>query len=93
MSGSGGNVTGEPVADCGNCGAALSGEYCSACGQLRAERLLLHRALDDGWERLVELDFAFARTFAGLCKRPGKWCSTTSPAAGSRIQALSATRS
>jgi hypothetical protein len=57
---------------CGNCGAALSGEYCSACGQRRAERLSLRRTIGDGWERLVELDFALVRTFAGLCRRPGQ---------------------
>lgn len=65
-------MTSEPGAHCGNCRAALSGEYCSACGQRRAERLRLHRALGEGWERLVEFDFAFARTFAGLSRRPGQ---------------------
>ncbi len=65
-------MTREPADCCGNCGVALPGEYCSACGQRRAERLSLHRALGDGWGRLVEFDFALARTFAGLCKRPGQ---------------------
>ncbi len=55
---------------CANCGAAMSGEYCSGCGQRRAQRLSLRSALGDGWERLVEFDFAFARTFADLCRRP-----------------------
>jgi len=59
-----------PDGRCGNCGAALSGEYCSACGQRQAERLSLRRALGDGWERLVEFDFALVRTFRGLCSQP-----------------------
>lgn len=57
---------------CRNCGGTSSGGYCSACGQRRAERLSLRRAIGDGWERLVELDFALVRTFAGLCRRPGQ---------------------
>jgi len=57
---------------CGNCSGVLSGEYCSACGQRRAERLSLRRTIGDGWERLAELDFALVRTFAGLCRRPGQ---------------------
>jgi hypothetical protein len=66
-------MDGENLGDrCGNCGGALSGEYCSACGQRRAERLSLRRTIGDGLERLVELDFALARTFAGLCRRPGQ---------------------
>jgi hypothetical protein len=55
---------------CANCGAAMSGEYCSSCGQRLAERLSLPRALGEVGERLLEFDFAFARTFAGLCRRP-----------------------
>ena len=66
-------MDGESLGDrCGNCGSSLPGEYCSACGQRRAERLSIGRAIGDGWERLVELDSALARTFAGLSRRPGQ---------------------
>jgi hypothetical protein len=67
-----GNASGRFPSDrCGNCGTVLVGEYCSACGQRQAGRLSLGSTLGDGWERLVELDFAVVRTFAGLCRRPG----------------------
>lgn len=56
---------------CGNCGAAQHGEYCSACGQRRAQRMSLRRSLAEGWAQVAELDFALARTIAGMCTRPG----------------------
>lgn len=49
----------------------MSGEYCSACGQRRARRLSFRRSLAEAWAHVAELDFALARTFAGLCTRPG----------------------
>ena len=56
---------------CGNCGAALTGAYCAACGQRRSQRLSLKKSLSDGVVQLSEFDFAFARTFRGLTARPG----------------------
>jgi hypothetical protein len=56
---------------CGNCGAAMSGDFCSACGQRRAQRLSLRRSLAEAWSHVADLDFALARTFAGMCRRPG----------------------
>jgi hypothetical protein len=56
---------------CGNCGAAMTGEFCAACGQRRARRLSFRRSLADGWAQVADLDFALARTFAGMCRRPG----------------------
>lgn len=49
----------------------MTGEFCAACGQRRAQRLSLRRALTQGWAQVADLDFALARTFAGLCTRPG----------------------
>lgn len=56
---------------CGNCGAAMSGDFCSACGQRRAQRLSFRRTLGEAWAHVADLDFALARTFAGMCTRPG----------------------
>lgn len=56
---------------CGNCGAAMQGEYCSACGQRRAERMSFRRSLAEGWAHVADLDFALVRTFVGMCTRPG----------------------
>jgi len=56
---------------CGNCGAAMNGDFCSACGQRRAQRLSLRRTLAEAWAHVADLDFALARTFAGMCTRPG----------------------
>lgn len=56
---------------CANCQAAMTGEFCCACGQRRAQRLSFRRALTQGWTHIADLDFALARTFAGLCTRPG----------------------
>lgn len=60
----------EPIR-CGNCDAAMTGEFCAACGQRRAQRLSFRRSLSEAWTHLAELDFALARTFAGMCTRPG----------------------
>ncbi len=56
---------------CGNCGADMSGDFCSACGQRRAQRLSLRRSLAEAWAHVADLDFALARTFVGMCTRPG----------------------
>jgi len=56
---------------CANCGALMRGEFCSGCGQRTARRLSLRRSLDEAWEHLADLDFAFARTFVALSTRPG----------------------
>jgi len=56
---------------CGNCRAVMTGEFCSACGQHRVQRLSFRRSVTEAWTHVAELDFALARTFAGMCTRPG----------------------
>lgn len=60
------------AASCADCGATLQGEFCSVCGQRRGARLSFRRSVQEAWGQLVDLDFAFARTFAGLSLRPGE---------------------
>lgn len=59
-------------ANCAGCGAVLHGEFCSDCGQRRSARLSFRRSLHEAWGQLVDFDFGFARTFAGLSSRPGE---------------------
>ena len=49
----------------------MSADFCSVCGQRRAQRLSFRRTLGEAWTHVAELDFALARTFAGMCTRPG----------------------
>lgn len=60
---------------CPNCGARLSDAYCQQCGQ-RNERVRLNTraTLKSLFGHLLELDLAVARTFRGLCIRPGGVC-------------------
>jgi hypothetical protein len=69
--------TPEPGDDvCASCGAALAGEYCHACGQHRrgSRRLVVREVLSRFCEHLLDFDSSFARTFAGLLRRPGETC-------------------
>lgn len=63
--------SGDPIS-CGNCGTVMTGGFCSACGQRRVQRLSLRRSVNEAWTHVAELDFALARTFAGMCTRPGR---------------------
>ena len=60
-------------ATCANCGAALRGEYCSACGQHRIVpmRSLWH-LLVDAAEDLTHTDSRLWRTLGSLALRPGR---------------------
>lgn len=57
---------------CQNCGAALSGPYCAACGQHDVD---YHRSLwpilEDSLEGFLHLDGKFLRTVRWLFTRPG----------------------
>jgi hypothetical protein len=60
------------VTECGNCGAALTGPYCSSCGQhahesARSVAVLLH----DAWHLATHVDARFWQTAANLLLRPG----------------------
>jgi hypothetical protein len=62
-----------PRSDCGNCGAALSGPYCSACGQhahesARSIGVLFH----DAWHLATHLDGRLWQTLYILLFKPGK---------------------
>ena len=49
----------------------MHGEFCGDCGQRRTARLSFRRSAQEAWGQLVDFDFGFARTFAGLRTRPG----------------------
>ncbi|HEX5726558.1 MAG TPA: DUF3667 domain-containing protein [Longimicrobiaceae bacterium] len=61
----------EPAA-CLNCGAALAGAYCGACGQsARTERLRFPQMLRDLTHGVLSADSKILRTFGALARRPG----------------------
>ena len=61
-----------PVRACSDCGAALAGPYCAACG-LKAEPLRqpAHHFVRDAAAEAVSYDGRVWRTFAALLFRPG----------------------
>jgi uncharacterized protein DUF3667 len=59
--------------NCANCGAALSGPYCAACGQhahqsARSVHVLFH----DAWHVITHIDGRFWQTMYLLLLRPGQ---------------------
>jgi hypothetical protein len=57
---------------CANCGAALSGAYCSACGQRADHHVLsIGEFLAEALEVFTHADSRFWRTFVPLLVRPG----------------------
>lgn len=60
------------AARCANCGAALGGSYCAACGQReRAGRITLRHVAHQAAGELVPVDRGFAYTVVSLLRRPG----------------------
>jgi hypothetical protein len=60
------------VAHCANCGAPLSGPYCSACGQRALHHILsLREFLAEALEVFTHADSRFWGTFLPLMARPG----------------------
>jgi hypothetical protein len=62
-----------PRAECGNCGATLTGPYCSACGQhahgsARSIAALFH----DAWHFVTHVDGRLWQTLHPLLLRPGR---------------------
>lgn len=58
---------------CSNCGAPLSGEYCSACGQRRSHgRLTLGALVSEVIRRVLHFDKAFAVSFWRMLREPGR---------------------
>ena len=57
---------------CLNCGAPLSGAFCSSCGQRAiAPYPTVREMVGDAWQELSGYDGRFARTFRMLLGRPG----------------------
>lgn len=59
------------AARCANCGAALSGRFCAACGQQRAATLDAPRVLREGLGQVLDADNAWWTTLRELTLRPG----------------------
>src|SRR5262245_42096057 len=57
---------------CANCGAALSGRYCSQCGQDRRVTPSIRHFIDELIEGLAHFDSSFWRTFLPLLFKPGE---------------------
>src|SRR4029450_3642367 len=61
-----------PMPNCANCGRALEGPYCSACGQKAVE---LHRPLREllsqAFEEMLSVDARLVRTLRPLLLKPG----------------------
>jgi hypothetical protein len=61
------------TADCQNCGAALAGTYCSACGQKADVRIpSLGALLADAFGDLFNFDSRIWRSLATLALKPGR---------------------
>ncbi|MBX2917222.1 MAG: DUF3667 domain-containing protein [Cyclobacteriaceae bacterium] len=58
---------------CVNCGADVTGAYCSNCGQrATVKRLTFREGWNDFWARIYGFDGMFPRTLRDLTIRPGK---------------------
>jgi hypothetical protein len=62
-----------PPADCANCGAALSGRFCSACGQKASSpNVNLHDFFHEAFHEFSHVDGKIIRTVRLLLTRPGE---------------------
>lgn len=71
---SAGQVSGQTSAACANCGAAMQGAYCAACGQARfveSDRQLSH-LLKQAFDNLTSFDSRLWRSLLNLLFRPGR---------------------
>jgi hypothetical protein len=59
---------------CQNCGAALHGAFCSACGQKRPGRLTVRAMFSELAHTVTHLDSSILRTLIGLTTKPGRVC-------------------
>ena len=63
----------EKIEKCENCGTALTGEYCSACGQHAIDyRRSLWRVTIDALDSFLNWDTKFLKSVGVLLTRPGK---------------------
>jgi hypothetical protein len=58
------------TAPCKNCGQVLTGEYCPACGQRRAERITLKGLFHEAVGTILNLDRGLLHTIIELTIRP-----------------------
>lgn len=64
---------GEPAAACPNCGEALRGPWCSACGQRnRHPRLDVNDLVHDALDQVLGWDTKLGRTLRDFTLRPGR---------------------
>ena len=64
---------GKAATQCANCGAALIGPYCAACGQKRDTlRHTVWKLFEEGIDHLVRLDSKLLRTLRALLVEPGE---------------------
>jgi hypothetical protein len=59
---------------CANCDAPLAGDYCSACGQARAQPLTVAGMFRQAAATLFDLDRGFFHTVLAMFTRPGQTC-------------------
>src|SRR5215831_3361631 len=60
-------------ADCANCGAALNGPYCQACGQKAASpNVSLHEFFHEAFHEFAHVDGKIVQTLRLLLTRPGR---------------------
>ncbi len=79
----GAEFKGKEQADCQNCGAEVTGRFCSACGQEATDTVMPFRSfLKQGVEDLLAFDFRYPRTLRGLLE-PGEL--TANYLAGKRV--------
>ena len=58
---------------CRQCGATVTGNYCSNCGQsVRVKRITLHEVLHEVYHYFTHVDKGFLYTLRHLATRPGK---------------------
>lgn len=57
---------------CANCGAPLTGPYCSQCGQRDVPRITVRRLFIQLWEALTDVDRGAWYTLWALMTRPGQ---------------------
>jgi hypothetical protein len=76
-----------PLIHCENCGAQLSGKYCSVCGQPAIDyRRSFRHVIVDVLDSFLNWDSKFFQTIGLLITRP--WCLTNEFLAGRRVRYL-----
>lgn len=61
--------------DCVRCGALVTGQYCSGCGEPAPGRLTVRGILRDFSRKVARIDFNLPRTLLDLARKPGQMLS------------------